>query len=72
MPEFKFNSIAEFAAMDGHGLYVWSCTAVALLILSALVLHPLWLQRVQKQKITQQLALKQYQQKRHQRPTVTE
>ncbi|UTF60695.1 heme exporter protein CcmD [Gilvimarinus sp. DA14] len=72
MPKFKFSSIAEFAAMDGHGIYVWSCTVIALVILTALLLHPLWLQKNQKRKIAQQLALKQYQQQRHKRPTVTE
>ncbi len=58
--------------MDGHGIYVWSCTAIALLMLTALLVHPLWLLRLQKRKIQQQLALQQYQQKRHKRPTSSE
>ena len=67
MPTFKFASLAEFIAMDGHGVYVWSCTLIALIILNALVIHPLWLQRGQKQKIRTRLQLQRSQAKRHER-----
>lgn len=31
----QFESFAEFIAMDGHGLYVWLCYGVGLVVLAA-------------------------------------
>lgn len=33
-----FDSLAEFMVMDGHGVYVWACYAIALVVLGINVL----------------------------------
>ncbi|MDO3385579.1 heme exporter protein CcmD [Gilvimarinus sp. SDUM040013] len=57
MPAFKFESLADFLYMSGHGIYVWSCTAIAVVLLGGLILHPLWLQKRQFKKMRSQQAL---------------
>ncbi len=57
--------------MGGHGVYVWSCTLIAVVILSALVIHPLWRERGQKQKIRTRLQLQRSQARRHDRTSTS-
>lgn len=37
----QFHSFAELFAMGGHGVYVWAVYGVAVLVMGALVVHPL-------------------------------
>ncbi|HKM16410.1 MAG TPA: heme exporter protein CcmD [Marinospirillum sp.] len=37
-----FDSLSEFFNMGGHGLYVWSCYAISLVLMAASILLP-WL-----------------------------
>ncbi|MBU2887126.1 heme exporter protein CcmD [Gilvimarinus agarilyticus] len=71
MPSFKFDSLAEFIHMSGHGIYVWSCTAIALVLLTALIVHPLWLRKRQLQKLRQQQAVLAAQLSQHQQENQT-
>ncbi len=41
----KFENMADFLAMGGHGLYVWLAYGIALVILLLNVLQPLRLTR---------------------------
>ena len=36
-----FATLADFVHMDGHGAYVWSAYAIALLIIGTLILLPI-------------------------------
>ena len=36
----SFNSVAEFIAMGGHGLYVWLCYGVVLVVLALNLILP--------------------------------
>ncbi|GGO85076.1 heme exporter protein D [Marinobacterium nitratireducens] len=47
----KFDSLADFLAMGGHGLYVWLAYGIALVILVLNVLQP-W--RLTRQFFTEQ------------------
>ncbi len=38
------NHLAEVFAMGGHGVYVWSCYAITLVVLALNVMQP-WLAR---------------------------
>lgn len=67
MPEFKFDSLADFIVMNGHGVYVWSCTVIALVLLSGLIIHPLWLQKRQLKKLQRQQVLIAAQKSKHQK-----
>lgn len=67
MIQFRFASWSEFAFMDGHGIYVWGCTAMAVVILASLIVYPLLGARAQLQRIRRQQALQKAQQDRHQR-----
>jgi heme exporter protein D len=67
MIQFRFASLSEFAFMDGHGIYVWGCTAIALVILASLLLYPLLSARAQLRRIQRQQVLRQAQQNRHRR-----
>ncbi|KAA0874766.1 heme exporter protein CcmD [Nitrincola tapanii] len=37
----SFNTFAEFLAMGGHGLYVWSCYGLGLVVLLWLIATPM-------------------------------
>jgi heme exporter protein D len=39
----SFNSVADFIQMGGHGVFVWSCYAITLIVLVANILRPLQL-----------------------------
>jgi len=41
----KFESMADFLAMGGHGLYVWLAYGIALVILVLNIVQPLRLTR---------------------------
>ncbi|WP_308367884.1 MULTISPECIES: heme exporter protein CcmD [unclassified Microbulbifer] len=38
--QFQFSGLADFLAMDGHGVYVWFCYGVTLLVLAGLAIQP--------------------------------
>lgn len=38
--QFQFSGLADFLAMDGHGVYVWFCYGVTLLVLAGLATWP--------------------------------
>ena len=40
MPEFQFQSFAEFLAMGGHALYVWSSYAFFAVVIAFNILQP--------------------------------
>jgi len=45
-----FDSLSDFINMGGHGLYVWSCYAIALLLMAASIVLPWFnLKRTRKQ-----------------------
>lgn len=48
----SFDSISEFFAMGGHGLYVWLSYAIALAILILNIMNPV----MQKKKVLTDLA----------------
>jgi heme exporter protein D len=48
----KWNSVSEFLAMDGYGLYVWGSYAVTL---AAMLLEP-WLVRARRRRALDNLA----------------
>lgn len=48
----SFDSFADFLAMGGHGLYVWSSYAIGLVVLLANVVSPIM---TRKRLITEQL-----------------
>ena len=49
-----FDSLSEFFNMGGHGLYVWSCYAISLVLMAASILLPwLKLKSTRKQLIRQ-------------------
>lgn len=48
----SFDSFADFLAMGGHGLYVWSSYAIGLIVLLANVVSPIM---TRKRLITEQL-----------------
>lgn len=48
----SFDSFADFIAMGGHGIYVWSSYALGLAVLLANVLSPIM---ARKRLITDQL-----------------
>lgn len=35
-----FNSFAEFINMDGHGVYVWTCYAIAAALVAYNIISP--------------------------------
>lgn len=57
MPQFRFTSLADFLSMSGHGVYVWSCVAITVVILGFLLLRPLFLHKAQLQKLARQRPL---------------
>lgn len=67
MPEFQFDSLNSFIVMGGHGIYVWLCTAIALILLSGLLLHPLYKHKKLLNQIQRQERIAQSQRDRHQR-----
>jgi heme exporter protein D len=66
MIEFRFSSLTEFLQMGGHGIYVWSCAAIALVILTVLLVYPIITARSQLVRIQRQQAMQKMQQERHQ------
>lgn len=46
-----FYSIAEFFAMGKHGVYVWSCWGITVLVVLGLI----WFSRQQRKQLLQQL-----------------
>ena len=61
MPEFQFNSIADFVAMGGYGLYVWVSYAFFFVVMG----FNLWLplrQRASTMRLLQARRLRQQQQ----------
>ena len=46
-----FDSFAEFIAMDGHGVFVWSAYGVTLLVVGAYLVN----QRRARRRIEQQI-----------------
>jgi heme exporter protein D len=54
-----FQSFADFMAMDGHGIYVWTVFAISTVFISTLVLSPIrakqqfFKQEYQRQQRTQ-------------------
>lgn len=40
-----FDSFSDFIAMDGHGVYVWTCYAIALVVIGFNVISPLMKKR---------------------------
>ena len=40
--EFQFDSLQDFVSMSGHGPYVWACYIMVALVLTYLLLSPLW------------------------------
>ena len=45
-----FDSLSDFINMGGHGLYVWSCYAITLLLMAASIVLPWFnLKRIRKQ-----------------------
>ena len=48
----SFASLADFLHMGGHGLFVWSCYAITLVVLVANIVRPL---RLKKRLIQQKL-----------------
>ncbi|HEY7883900.1 MAG TPA: heme exporter protein CcmD [Cellvibrionaceae bacterium] len=56
MPDFKFTSLNDFLLMSGHGIYVWSSVAIALVILGALIVHPLLLHKRQIKQLKKRAA----------------
>lgn len=40
-----FNSLADFLAMGGHGLYVWTAYAIGVAVIGFNILSPLRLRR---------------------------
>lgn len=41
----RFSTLAEFIAMDGHGPYVWSAYAIAVVVIAFNLIWPLLQQR---------------------------
>ncbi|MFT5579496.1 MAG: heme exporter protein D [Paraglaciecola psychrophila] len=41
----QFDSFSALMAMDGHGIFVWPAYAIGVVVLLALVIHPLLKQR---------------------------
>jgi heme exporter protein D len=54
---FQFESFADFLAMNGHGIYVWACYAIAYSILIYLTVSPILEKKsfLKQQKKWQQL-----------------
>jgi heme exporter protein D len=50
-----FESMAALWAMDGHGIFVWSSYAVALLVVVALLLLPMRRERRLRRRLQQRL-----------------
>lgn len=51
-----FDSLSEFFNMGGHGLYVWSCYAISLVLMAASILLP-WLKlKSTRKQLTRQFA----------------
>ncbi len=42
---FQFDSMADFLAMSGHGVYVWTAYGITVLVLVVLAFRPLLKQR---------------------------
>ena len=42
---FQFDSMADFFAMSGHGIYVWAAYGITALVLAVLAFRPLLKQR---------------------------
>ncbi|WP_052481087.1 heme exporter protein CcmD [Gilvimarinus agarilyticus] len=66
MIEFRFDSLSDFLQMSGHGIYVWACVAIALVILTALLVYPVINARTQLTRIHRQQIMQKMQQERHQ------
>ncbi len=45
MPEFQFQSLAEFFAMGGHAKYVWSSYGVFALMIAYNLIQPILAKR---------------------------
>ena len=52
----QFDSLSELVTMGGHGVFVWSVYAIAVLVLSSLALSPIrksrrfWLEQAMRIK----------------------
>jgi heme exporter protein D len=45
MIQFRFDTLAELWAMNGHGPYVWASYGITLAALLVLVIYPLYQQK---------------------------
>lgn len=48
---FQFESMSDWLAMDGHGIYVWACYIITAIALAVLV----WIPYTQKNALIIQL-----------------
>ena len=48
---FQFDSLADFIAMSGHGIYVWACYFITLTVIVLLIVLPVW----QKKQLVKQV-----------------
>jgi len=51
MPEIQFSSLAEFLAMGGYAVYVWSAYGLFAAFLAACLIQP----RLERRRILKQL-----------------
>lgn len=45
MIQFRFESLADFWAMNGHGPFVWASYAITITAMLVLVIYPLYQQQ---------------------------
>lgn len=55
MVSFQFQGLADFLAMDGHGIYVWISYGIAFAVMSWLLASPL----LRHRRIGRELAVQQ-------------
>lgn len=58
---FRFDSLAAFAAMDGHGVFVWASYGLSVAAMVWLVVHPLLRRRAILAEVQRQQRRKQAQ-----------
>ncbi|MCV6615925.1 MAG: heme exporter protein CcmD [Cellvibrionaceae bacterium] len=59
--QFRFDSVADFIQMSGHGPYVWVCYIAGLIAVTFIILAPARKKRAQAQQAQRLLKLKQSQ-----------
>ncbi|MFC6635300.1 heme exporter protein CcmD [Microbulbifer taiwanensis] len=57
--EFQFASLADFLAMDGHGIYVWIAYGVTAAALIALAVYPSLRRRQLQRELQRQQRIQQ-------------